>query len=383
MLDKIIGIADLFIPKNIANDPNLVKLARRYQAVSRMQLIIIFNMVIFDIPLLIYGEPGRPLPFVVLAIAASVLLGLMTMYYFQTFIVPLIIALLGSVGFMFYGMLITGGISSPFVFMIMTLPIVTITFGDAIVYKTLYSLIGLSFLIIYALQYTGTLPSEPVMPFTPLEQAVSIFGALSITIFGGIHSRTEISSVRNALKSAKEKAIQEARIDSLTKLYNRRAFMENGDIIIEKMQRHHSKNSDAPERQLYLLMVDLDYFKNVNDTYGHFTGDLVLMEVANSLKNATRNFEIVARLGGEEFALLLECESQQGALQAAERLRDSVENLQIEISEQSEERVSVTISVGICQWHSGNDLNILLRNADSALYTAKRTGRNRVVCQPA
>ncbi len=375
MLHKIIGIADFFIPQSVAKNPKLQRLARRYQAVSRMQLIIVSNMIIFNIPLLLYGEPGRPLPFIILAIIASVSLGLMTMYYFQTFIIPLLIALLGSVGFMLYGMLMTGGISSPFVFMIMTLPIVSITFGEAIVAKTLYATIAFSFLTVFIFQYTGIPLTEQGVPFTSLEQAMSILGALSITIFGGLHAKSEINSVRNALKTAKEAAVQEARIDSLTKLCNHRAFIENGDKTIEKWVRNQGNKAYHSTRKLYMLMIDIDFFKNVNDSYGHSTGDLVLIEVAKSLKNTTRNFETIARLGGEEFAVLLECDNKKDALEAAERLRINVEQTQLM---QGEKIISVTISIGICQWNVGEDLNALLKNADIALYTAKETGRNKV-----
>jgi diguanylate cyclase (GGDEF)-like protein len=376
MLRWIIWIADLFIPNNVANDPSLLKLKRRYQAVSRMLLIIAVNMIIFNIPLLLFGEPGRPLPLIVLAIVASVLLGIITMYIFQTFIIPLIIAVFGSVVFMFYGMLITGGIYSPFVFMLMTVPLVTITFGDAIVYKTLYGLIALSFLCVLILQYTGVISAEQLISVTRLEQSVSILGALSIIILGGIHTRHEIRGVRIALKLAKESAVNEARIDHLTKLCNRRAFMESGNIMIGQMERLHLANTDNASRQLYMLMLDIDFFKKVNDTYGHSVGDQVLIEVAKLLNNSTRNFEHVARIGGEEFALLFEGDNKQGALLAAERLRESIESLPIKVGDNN---IPITISIGICQWSSGENINHLLKIADSALYEAKNSGRNRVV----
>ncbi len=381
MLQKIVGIADLFVPKNIANDPNLAREARRFKAVSRMQLIILSNMFIFNIPLLVFGGPGRPLPLLVAGIAVCVFLGLISMYYLQTFVIPLLIALVGSISFMFYGMLITGGMSSPFVFMLMALPIVTITFGNTIVYKILYSLIGSSYLTIIILQYSGWLPTSQVAPFTALEQTMSILAIFSITIIGGMHTRTEIKSVRNALRTAKEKAVLEARIDSLTKLSNSRAFMENGIQLIEKMERCHLNQKETAGQQLFLLMVDVDYFKNVNDTYGHSIGDLVLMEVAKSLNKTTRSFEIVARLGGEEFGILLESDGKQGALIVAERLRVNVENLRVKLNEQAEQFVTVTISIGISLWRPGYDLNTLMKNADLGLYAAKKAGRNRVVYQ--
>lgn len=370
---KFIGLADYFIPSKVVKNPELQSLARRYQAVSRMLCTIIINMWIFTTPLVIFGEKASSMPLIMVAITICVFLGLITMRLFQSFIGPLLIAIIGTVGFMLYGMTITGGISSPFLFMIMALPVVTITFGDSIIFITLCIAIALSIAAIYLAQSLGVVSFPQIEHFTAFEQLLSLTGAFSLSTFGGILAKKEINRGRNALRHARETAMQEARIDLLTNLLNRRAFIEDAGKMINRVERNHSKNE-----QLFIAMIDIDFFKQVNDTYGHSVGDTVLIEVAKSLKEATRKFEIVARLGGEEFVLLFESNDVDGALQVGERLRTNVADHHTIINEKD---INVTISIGICSWRMGDSLDILLQNADKALYSAKDTGRNRVVFQ--
>jgi diguanylate cyclase (GGDEF)-like protein len=123
-------------------------------------------------------------------------------------------------------------------------------------------------------------------------------------------------------------------------------------------------------------MIDVDLFKQINDTYGHAAGDLVLTKIADAFREDSRNVEPLSRVGGEEFAILFECDNEESACIAAERFRNNIEGLNITIDQQ---RISVTISIGISVWQKSDNLDSLLNRADEALYLAKQQGRNCVI----
>jgi diguanylate cyclase (GGDEF)-like protein len=131
---------------------------------------------------------------------------------------------------------------------------------------------------------------------------------------------------------------------------------------------------------LSLLFCDIDHFKKVNDTYGHATGDKVLVAVARAIETSARQLDVVGRYGGEEFVMVLPDTQSKGAMVVAERIRASVEGLAFSIG--NDHPMRVTISVGVAThgeaWMSGN-VGDLLAAADAALYAAKRGGRNRSV----
>jgi len=158
--------------------------------------------------------------------------------------------------------------------------------------------------------------------------------------------------------------------DGLTGLYNHRHFQEMLHHEFLLGRRH---NSD-----LACLMLDLDHFKEVNDTYGHPFGDHVLAGTATLILNETRITDTVARYGGEEFAILLPNTDQPGALAIAERIRDKAENY---LHRQRDIARIVTISVGLATiaTHQPEKPDQLLALADQALYEAKTAGRNRVM----
>jgi diguanylate cyclase (GGDEF)-like protein len=163
-----------------------------------------------------------------------------------------------------------------------------------------------------------------------------------------------------------------ARTDAKTGLLNAAAWQREADTELVRAQR-----ADAP---LALLLVDLDHFKRVNDTYGHLVGDQVLVGVATTLCNQLRDYDIVGRFGGEEFVVLLPGADTVEACRVAERLRSRVRRLAVPAEDGS---VCVTISVGIALLTAhGQDLIELLAAADLALYRAKESGRDRV-CLPA
>lgn len=168
-------------------------------------------------------------------------------------------------------------------------------------------------------------------------------------------------------KAAEERLRELATTDSLTGLSNRRSFMEEAEREFRRAQRYGIA--------LSLLMLDVDHFKEVNDSFGHEVGDLALKSLAQIGRNVLRNVDIMGRMGGEEFAVLLPETGVEEALEAAERLRASVEQSPVMIRDSSE--VRCTVSIGVALAHKDETLDDLLRRADAAMYAAKRKGRNR------
>lgn len=167
----------------------------------------------------------------------------------------------------------------------------------------------------------------------------------------------------------KRRLHEETRLDPLTGLHNRRAFEEMAAREVQLAAR-----DSAP---LTLLMMDLDHFKQLNDTWGHALGDRALRAFGGVLLTVTGSCDAVARLGGEEFAILLPGRSARTALALAERLRATVEGLRLS---EGEELVRFTVSVGLSSLRPGEtSLEPMFHRADRALYQAKREGRNRVV----
>ena len=167
----------------------------------------------------------------------------------------------------------------------------------------------------------------------------------------------------------KRRLHEETRLDPLTGLHNRRAFEEMGQREVQVASR-----DCAP---LTLLMMDLDHFKQLNDTWGHALGDRALRAFGGVLLTVTGSGDAVARLGGEEFAILLPGRSARSAMALAERLRATVEGLRLS---EGEELVRFTVSVGLSSLRPGEtSLDAMFHRADRGLYQAKREGRNRVV----
>jgi diguanylate cyclase (GGDEF)-like protein len=159
-----------------------------------------------------------------------------------------------------------------------------------------------------------------------------------------------------------------ARMDQLTGISNRRAFFELGELIHSQTLRTGSPYT--------VIMLDIDGFKKINDTYGHPAGDSVIKSVAGVLVSVSRNSDVVARVGGEEFAVVLSNATRQQALEMAERVRTEIEQLRILFDQTI---INTTVSVGAAEYQA-KDINIgaVLARADNALYQAKGTGKNRV-----
>ena len=162
---------------------------------------------------------------------------------------------------------------------------------------------------------------------------------------------------------------QAAYCDHLTGLSNRRAFFEAAELELVR-------NRKAP-RPISLIMLDADHFKAINDNYGHPAGDAVLCRLAAAMRAVCRQVDVLARIGGEEFAVLLPSVGLEDALAVAERLRVQVERSPVLFQRQ---RIPCTISLGVAVLEDGmTGLDSLLARADQALYRAKRHGRNQVV----
>jgi diguanylate cyclase (GGDEF)-like protein len=161
---------------------------------------------------------------------------------------------------------------------------------------------------------------------------------------------------------------REANYDALSGIFNRRAFN-----LQSAQQFNKSRENDQP---LSVLMCDVDFFKNVNDTYGHSTGDEVIKTVAQVMLENTRNSDLVARYGGEEFIALLPRTSKHEATIVAEKIRLSIESIEINIDNH---QLRFTISIGISDLKSADsNIDNVIYRADEALYNAKESGRNQV-----
>lgn len=184
-------------------------------------------------------------------------------------------------------------------------------------------------------------------------------------------SNLQLAHKNDALHYALAKVEEIATTDELTRCYNRRYMMESLKRELEMAKRNGDPFS--------FMLLDVDHFKRVNDTFGHVSGDRALATVAETLQANKRTGDTLARFGGEEFAIQLPGTTIESALLSAQRLRIAVEARPIEFADQHQ---YVTISIGITQWWPGEDVEMLIHRADQALYEAKRNGRNRVAVNP-
>lgn len=179
----------------------------------------------------------------------------------------------------------------------------------------------------------------------------------------------EVESLRTNLESIR----QEALTDDLTRLANRKHFDEKLALAADE-----AEESGQP---LCLLMGDVDRFKVFNDTWGHQTGDQVLRLVSQCFKENTKGRDTAARYGGEEFAVILPATSLANARTVADQIRRSVETKTIVKRSTGESLGSITMSLGVATYRTGEPILETLRRADSCLYAAKRAGRNRIVTE--
>ena len=213
--------------------------------------------------------------------------------------------------------------------------------------------------------------TTPIM--ASVRQAQTALAGFLVLIFAGIVLVGQIGArmliKRNERLQVLTKELEHlADTDGLTEIYNHRYFQDNLTKEISRSKRYN--------KQLSLIMLDLDYFKTVNDHFGHQTGDIVLKQVSATLADTLRTIDILARYGGEEFVIVLPESSATDAIDVAERLRKAVGDLRIKAGD---EAVSVTASFGVADFpNCADDEASLVAAADSALMMAKSKGRNKV-----
>ena len=182
-----------------------------------------------------------------------------------------------------------------------------------------------------------------------------------------INARDKWELLREKERLQKELAHM-AMYDALTDILSRRALLEQAEVERQRTMRY--------KRDISLLMIDIDHFKKVNDTYGHLIGDIVLREVAQALKKQTRRSDFVGRYGGEEFLVILPETSLDKALILAEKLRRQVSELTIPVDGQVLK--DITVSIGAAEYEDDPNIDEFINRSDKWLYTAKKNGRNQV-----
>lgn len=245
--------------------------------------------------------------------------------------------------------------------------------------KILLLLPGVLAVFVAAVLITGAVLRRYVLrPLQALEEGVVRFGRGELSYRVNLQSSDELGQLAGAfnamaeqLQRSREELEELSFRDGLTGLFNRREFHRRLEIEIER-----SKRNGAP---VSLLMMDFDYFKSINDTFGHQAGDEVLRFVGGLILDEVRPADQVARYGGEEFAIILPNTTAPGGLAMAERLRDLVSSREISVA--PGQTIKPTVSIGVAIFPDDSETErTLVSSADQALYAAKNTGRNQVCC---
>ncbi len=275
-------------------------------------------------------------------------------------------------------------------FFLLLYPVVIIYAGVVLSYRDCFVIAALSSLCLItmvALQMTGILAPAPssgntisssqkvvmLLGFTIFFHVIAyLSGSLSDTIKNARHSLIEAQ--HDLLRLEREKAEESARLaitDGLTGLYNHRYFQEQLAKEVQRAQRYSSPVS--------LVMGDVDHFKNFNDNYGHLQGDNVLQQVATILKAETRQTDVVARYGGDEFMVILPNAEKADAFRVAENIRNRIRT-ELNSGQEYSLLSAVTISFGIASFPMDALTPMgLIQKADESLYGAKNGGRDRVM----
>jgi diguanylate cyclase (GGDEF)-like protein len=222
---------------------------------------------------------------------------------------------------------------------------------------------------------TFEIEASDMKPYSQiLEEANEELGKLNLSyeqlVMQLKQEKMKVESLAKELKKANEKLRELAFRDDLTNLYNHRYFRELLDREVHRAERY--------SHVLSLIMIDIDHFKKINDTYGHPQGDIVLRSIAALFEKVIRKSDTVARYGGEEFAIILPETALKEAVVIAERLRKVIEEVEIELENQN---VKVTISLGVTTYNPTKGRKTkeeIIDAADRALYNSKQTGRNKL-----
>lgn len=238
--------------------------------------------------------------------------------------------------------------------------------------------VSLFFLLIYytIIMVVGYMHSELVVPYhdetskiielcmTVISVSVVMSIIASITFTSYNQERDHVIDLMNELKKKNRELEQLSIKDQLTGIYNRRRFNE---VLKKELELLEQENNS-----LYILMIDIDHFKRINDTYGHLYGDEILKLVANGIGESVRSHDLLARYGGEEFIVLLSRTNESDAYQTAERIRKHIEKIEYRNERQ------ITVSIGIARGIQSDSVLDVIKRADELLYSAKEKGRNRV-----
>ena|GEM_PF-2109877 len=229
-----------------------------------------------------------------------------------------------------------------------------------------------------------SVPMEPITASLKMEQRRQSYTHVGLWAFGMVCMLATMLRLSRSMKDheydaellrrevaqrveAETLLRKSAGTDMLTRLPNRRTAMENIDREISRYKRSKTVFS--------ILMVDVDHFKKVNDTWGHEAGDMALVSTAGRLKTMVRGQDTVARWGGEEFLVILGETSVESAMTVAEKLRAGIESHPVDIGSQ---HIALTVSIGVSEFLPSHDVSFSIKIADEALYVAKQSGRNRV-----
>ena len=189
-----------------------------------------------------------------------------------------------------------------------------------------------------------------------------------------LQTRMKISSEDlKQLHQELEKSQQEAQTDALTSLINRRGLEKRLEL-----ERIRAKQNDSP---FSIIMVDIDHFKKVNDTFGHLVGDSILRSLARMIKDHLRRNDIAARYGGEEFLILLPVTEIEGAKAVGQKIRKALSTKEWKLKENGKSIGRITVSMGISLYKFNEPEESLIKRADDALYLAKNNGRDQIVTQ--
>lgn len=243
--------------------------------------------------------------------------------------------------------------------------------------KVIYSILMPSLLILVYMMYKtiqGELPYAPLFNFTAMQNLAftNSFWVGSMFLFMCIIALTCFILFDLMLKQwqAREHSFKIlSQIDPLTETFNRRSINQHLLEIEQDIRQHH--------QQYGIILLDLDFFKHINDTYGHLKGDEVLIHVAETLKNNIRYCDIVGRYGGEEFIIIVENTNPTITYQIAERCRQALMNLSI--ASEEGHKIDITASFGVAFLNTQHSVQQALHLADVAMYEAKDTGRNTVI----
>ncbi len=207
----------------------------------------------------------------------------------------------------------------------------------------------------------------------PIELSLSVWKGDERCYFTGIiRDITERKQMEDSLREVNKKLENLSIRDCLTNLYNRRYAYEVLESEYNRAKRYN--------KALSCLMIDIDYFKRINDLYGHLFGDKVLSYFSSFLSGMIRSTDVISRYGGEEFLIILTEVNMKGAVDFAERLRDAISRHKVEDKEKNI-HIALTVSIGVSSYTGHvSDKEELVSHADMALYEAKRMGRNKVCC---